>query len=186
MRLWVRCSLKNHRPLKWNHRTESCSKRLEIQPIPQSGFSTWLGFDRSGNTLPFSALDEINLTYGNDDVIRPFNSLSFVVGNTTMAHILLGVNPAPQGICGSGVISAITAFVEAGIIARSGAFMRLSTGSLKNDNGRYHIHADSSETLSGSVISISHEHIRAIQLGKAALIAGIECLLASAGLITPE
>lgn len=98
MRSWVRCSLKNHRPFKWNHRAESFSKRLESQSIPQSGFSTWLGFDRSGNTLPFSALDEINLTYGNDGVIGPFNSLSFVVGNTTMTHILLGVNLASIGV----------------------------------------------------------------------------------------
>ncbi len=93
---------------------------------------------------------------------------------------------APQGICGSGVISAITAFVESGIIARSGAFTGVSTGSLKNDEGRYHVLADSLETLSGSVISISQKDIRAIQLGKAALVAGIELLLASAGLVAPE
>ncbi|MCK4767393.1 MAG: DUF4445 domain-containing protein [Desulfobacula sp.] len=83
----------------------------------------------------------------------------------------------PSGICGTGVISAVTQFCQKKIISSGGAF--------QNEIKQYII---VSESLSqdGSAIFISQKDIRSVQLGKAALITGIEFLLKEAGLDEPE
>ena len=83
----------------------------------------------------------------------------------------------PSGICGTGVISAVTQFCQKKIISSGGAFQ----------NGmKQYIIAPASASQDGSAIFISQKDIRSVQLGKAALITGIEFLLKEAGLDTPE
>ena len=88
----------------------------------------------------------------------------------------------PSGICGTGVISAVAQFCQKNIIEPGGAFKKdIILPTLTNDDSgkvQYNIVPGSSQD--GSNIFISQKDIRSIQLGKAALITGIEFLLKEA------
>jgi len=83
----------------------------------------------------------------------------------------------PSGICGTGVISAVAQFCQQKIIDPGGAF--------QNETKKYIIVPEES-SQDGSAIFISQKDIRSVQLGKGALITGIEFLLKEAGLKKPE
>ncbi len=83
----------------------------------------------------------------------------------------------PSGICGTGVISAVAQFCQHKIIDPGGAF--------QNEMKQYIIVPENS-SQDGSAIFISQKDIRSVQLGKGALITGIEFLLKEAGLKKPE
>lgn len=94
----------------------------------------------------------------------------------------------PSGVCGAGIVSAIAACLRAGIIEDSGVFSRsLEIPFLiKDGNGRVQYQLISgSDSQHGSVIALSQKDIRAVQLGKAALRAGIDYLLHAANLKAP-
>lgn len=86
----------------------------------------------------------------------------------------------PSGICGSGVISAISSLLLAGIIKKDGAF------NLESEHPGLRINQQSgmaemvivpeAHSQTGLDIVITQDDIRAVQLGKAALRAGIEIL----------
>ena len=90
----------------------------------------------------------------------------------------------PSGICGTGVISAVAQFCQKNIIEPGGAFKKdIILPTLTNDDSgkiQYNIVPGSSQD--GSKVFISQKDIRSIQLGKAALITGIEFLLKEAGI----
>jgi uncharacterized 2Fe-2S/4Fe-4S cluster protein (DUF4445 family) len=94
----------------------------------------------------------------------------------------------PIGLCGSGVVSLLAAMLRAGVIAESGAFRtdRHNPFIVRDDNGSlyYRLVADHASGT-GRAISLSQKDIRAVQLGKAALRAGIDYLLRAAGLEQP-
>ncbi len=83
----------------------------------------------------------------------------WAVNGTVYAHTIGGM-PA-VGLCGSGLVDAIAAFLETGAIDETGA---LATDSL-------HL------TANGNTITLTQGDIRAVQLSKAAIAAGIEILL---------
>ncbi|MDK9708206.1 MAG: ASKHA domain-containing protein [Desulforhopalus sp.] len=83
----------------------------------------------------------------------------------------------PTGICGAGVINAVAQFCEKQIISPSGVF----TTSRKS-----YILVEENQALGQPAISISQKDIRSVQLGKSALITGIEFLLKKAGLNRPR
>ncbi|MCD4720584.1 MAG: ASKHA domain-containing protein [Desulfobacula sp.] len=83
----------------------------------------------------------------------------------------------PSGICGTGVISAVTQFCQHKIIDPGGAFQNKS---------KQYIIVPENFSQDGSAIFISQKDIRSVQLGKGALITGIEFLLKEAGLEKPE
>jgi len=91
----------------------------------------------------------------------------------------------PSGICGTGVISAVAQFCQKDIIEPGGAFKKdIILPTLTNDDSgkiQYNIVPNGS-SQDGSEIFISQKDIRSIQLGKAALITGIEFLLKEAGI----
>ncbi|EKD36150.1 MAG: hypothetical protein ACD_75C01616G0004 [uncultured bacterium] len=91
----------------------------------------------------------------------------------------------PVGICGSGIVSALAAFIRTGIVDSSGLFNKVNLiPSLKKDaeNRIYYELVSGKDSGNGSSISISQKDIRAVQLGKAALRAGIDHLLKVADL----
>jgi len=94
----------------------------------------------------------------------------------------------PLGLCGSGVISAVAALVKAGIVDSSGRFEKKTPitrlKSSEHDGWRYII-VSGDQSGTGREIFISQKDIRSVQLGKAALITGIEFLLRAAGLTAP-
>ncbi len=93
--------------------------------------------------------------------------------------------PKPSGICGSGVVSCLAEMVRTGIVESSGAFtQQKGITHLLKDRSRGHRFQifNKEESDTGQEISLCQKDIRAIQLGKGALITGIEILLRRAGL----
>ncbi len=88
----------------------------------------------------------------------------------------------PIGLCGSGVISAVAAGVRAGLIghdgalAPAGAHPQLRTNAEGRSDELVLVRAPYSRT--GRDIVLTQHDVRAVQLGKSALRAGIEILLA--------
>jgi len=90
----------------------------------------------------------------------------------------------PFGICGTGVISGVAELCRNRIIEPGGAFKKENTiEPLKKDNeGMFrYIIVPGEFTQDGSPVYISQKDIRSVQLGKGALITGIEFLLKAAG-----
>jgi uncharacterized 2Fe-2S/4Fe-4S cluster protein (DUF4445 family) len=91
----------------------------------------------------------------------------------------------PVGLCGSGVISTVAALVEAGMVARDGRFAA--------PGAHAQVRADAATGVSeallvkgmasrtGRDIVFTQQDVRSVQLGKAALRAGIEILLREQG-----
>lgn len=97
----------------------------------------------------------------------------------------------PSGLCGTGVISAVAALLRAGIVLPSGLLTAspfTQERAPQNSAGgeRKYVIVPDGVSATGKDISISQKDIRSVQLGKAALITGIEFLLRAAGLERPE
>ena len=94
--------------------------------------------------------------------------------------------PKPRGICGSGVISAVTMLLGAGIVRRDGAFdLDCGHPSLRINAGTGVAEAvlvPAALTQTGRNVVITQNDIRSVQLGKAALRAGIEILMKDRGI----
>ena len=94
----------------------------------------------------------------------------------------------PIGLCGSGIVSAIAACLRTGIIDPSGRLAkRDDVPFLKVDGeGRlFYELVSKNDSDNNCSISVSQKDIRAVQLGKAALRAGIDHLLKAADLQMP-
>jgi uncharacterized 2Fe-2S/4Fe-4S cluster protein (DUF4445 family) len=95
-------------------------------------------------------------------------------------------DPRPVGLCGSGVISSVAAFVTHGLIAADGGL----AAPAEHPKLRGEIHGRAEEVLlvggafsrTGRDIVLTQHDVRAVQLGKSALRAGIEILLAERGI----
>ena len=93
----------------------------------------------------------------------------------------------PVGLCGSGVISAVTALVGAGLVGIDGAFAppeshphpRLRRGERTRQPEAVLVPGIASRT--GRDLVFTQQDVRSVQLGKAALRAGIEILLREQG-----
>ncbi|MGQ9498107.1 MAG: ASKHA domain-containing protein [Desulfotomaculales bacterium] len=90
----------------------------------------------------------------------------------------------PSGICGSGLISALAGLADAGVIDRSGRFLKgLQTPRFREGkDGPEFVIAWESETASGKTISLSQAEIENLLRAKAAVFAGIRTMLGSLGL----
>jgi len=94
-----------------------------------------------------------------------------------------------RGICGSGVIEAAAEMFKAGVILPDGGFNpALSHERVVLEQGRPRklVIAREQESVTGRAITVSLKDIRALQLGKAALRAGAEILLARYGIDRPD
>jgi uncharacterized 2Fe-2S/4Fe-4S cluster protein (DUF4445 family) len=86
------------------------------------------------------------------------------------------------------VISAIASMLRTEVINKSG-LLKIPTDSLTQSSStgkKEYVIVPGKNSATGKNISISQKDIRAIQLGKSALITGIEYLLRAAGLKVPE
>jgi len=96
-----------------------------------------------------------------------------------------GEGSRPIGMCGSGVMSAVSALVGAGLISVDGALA--NSGRHAALNGSADKRADeillvqSSRSQTGRDIVLTQQDVRNVQLGKSALRAGIEILLSESG-----
>lgn len=99
-----------------------------------------------------------------------------------------GRKETPSGMCGSGVISTVAALIRANIVDKSGLLRATPHRRIRQPDkgGREYLIVPANESATGRDISISQKDIRSVQLGKAALITGIEFLLRAAALPMPE
>lgn len=97
-------------------------------------------------------------------------------------------NTKPKGICGSGVIDAVSELFKSGIIENSGRFRKhINTKRLKvNSKTVEFVIAWSEETATGKDISITQEDIRNVQYAKASIYAGAKILLKKLGIEKPS
>lgn len=87
---------------------------------------------------------------------------------------VIGGNAEAVGLCGSGVLDALAAMLELGILNRHG---RICTGhQAVRENGAQR------EVLLAPGVAFTQNDVRAVQLAKAAIRAGIDCLLREAAL----
>ena len=88
-----------------------------------------------------------------------------------------------KGICGSGIVDAIAEMVKAGIIEESGRFNRklVSPRFSITDEGPAFVIAWASETSLGRDITVSIDDVRAVQLAKGAMYAGVRILMEKLG-----
>ena len=88
-----------------------------------------------------------------------------------------------KGICGSGIVDAIAEMVKAGIIEKSGRFNRqlVSPRLIITDEGPAFVIAWATETSLGRDITVSIDDVRAVQLAKGAMYAGVRILMEKLG-----
>jgi uncharacterized 2Fe-2S/4Fe-4S cluster protein (DUF4445 family) len=91
-------------------------------------------------------------------------AVDYIDGKFTV-KVIGGAPADAKGICGSGIISAVSALLEAGLIGESGVFA----------NGGAFL-------LPGTGVTVTQKDIRAVQLAKSAIYAGIMTLLKTAGI----
>ncbi len=102
-----------------------------------------------------------------------------------------GGGPArrPSGICGSGVINAVAELLRAGVITASGSYNAgcgspcLRVG--ENNILEFEI-APAGAAANGNAVTLTQADVRAVQLAKGALRAGIDLLCRSNGLDRPQ
>jgi uncharacterized 2Fe-2S/4Fe-4S cluster protein (DUF4445 family) len=102
-----------------------------------------------------------------------------------------GTGPAkrPEGICGSGVISAVAELLKAGIIRSAGNF-NPACGSpclRRSENGILEMVIVSADvTGAGHEITLTQADVRAVQLAKGAMRAGIELVCRENDMVRPR
>lgn len=90
------------------------------------------------------------------------------------------------GICGSGILDAVAQMLSAGMLDHRGV-LRPGSPFVRTKNGRSEFLLSAAEkTGSGQDLVVSREDIQEIQLAKGAIRAGIEILLAEAGLVNAD
>ena len=87
---------------------------------------------------------------------------------------VIGGDAEAVGLCGSGVVDALAAMIDIGLLDRRG---RILTG-----HAAVHEDGDHREVMLAPGVVFTQNDVRAVQLAKAAIRAGIDCLLREAGL----
>jgi len=94
-------------------------------------------------------------------------------------------NAPPVGICGSGVLDAVAALRRAGVLTAAGKMLdhpRVQKGA----DGPEFVLATPDESGHGRAVALSRKDVSAIQLAKGAIRAGIELLMAEAGVAVSD
>ncbi|MDR3576114.1 MAG: ASKHA domain-containing protein [Anaerolineaceae bacterium] len=89
---------------------------------------------------------------------------------------------APVGICGSGILDAISEMVRAGVVDQRGRLLSEAHNVRGDGRGKEFVLAAADKTGIGRDLSITGHDIQEILLAKAAIRAGIEILLLEAGI----
>lgn len=127
------------------------------------------------------AFEGASLSCGMQAIPGAINSVIINNDHTVTAFSMINASEEsgirPSGICGAGVINAVAQFIEKQIIAPSGVF---------TSGRKSYIIVPENSDICQPPVSISQKDIRSVQLGKSALITGIEFLLIKAGLDRPR
>lgn len=122
----------------------------------------------------------IERVYINPDTKEPRYK---VIGKEMWSDEIRPEDVGSKGICGSGIIDAIAELFKAGIIDRSGRFVKGidSPRVRKGDKGDEYVLAWSDETSIGRDIAVTIWDIRAVQLAKGAMYAGAKTMMQKLG-----
>lgn len=92
---------------------------------------------------------------------------------------------APIGICGSGLVSIVSALFRAGVVTPAGAFAPERAGSRLREgpDGMQYLLAGAEKTGTGQDMVLTHHDLAQLQLAKAAVHAGISLMMAELGVI---
>ena len=96
------------------------------------------------------------------------------VSDGGMAIEVIGGDEQAVGICGSGVVDTLAAMVELGIVNRRGRIL--------TNHAAVEVRGDDREVVLAPGVAVTQNDVRSVQLAKAAIRAGIDCLLRQAGL----
>jgi uncharacterized 2Fe-2S/4Fe-4S cluster protein (DUF4445 family) len=88
---------------------------------------------------------------------------------------------APTGICGSGILGAIAALVEAGIVDAGGRIVE-GHPRVRRHDGELRFHLALPGNGNGEGVAVTQSDIREIQKAKGAIRAGVDALLLEAGI----
>jgi uncharacterized 2Fe-2S/4Fe-4S cluster protein (DUF4445 family) len=91
-------------------------------------------------------------------------------------------NGPPVGICGSGILDTVAQLLEAGILDERGVIGSNHPGVRTTGRGREFVLVPAAATGHGRDIVVTRSDVHEIQLAKGAIRAGVEILLAAAGL----
>lgn len=116
--------------------------------------------------------------------------ISRVNGNIILGMLDDGTKEQPEGICGSGLIDAISELMKAGVLTKDGYLLTKSEALAANVNINLCSCLCSGDESKGNYFVLSEQQniivtqkdIRNIQLAKGAIQAGVEVLLEKAGL----
>jgi uncharacterized 2Fe-2S/4Fe-4S cluster protein (DUF4445 family) len=139
------------------------------------------------------ALEGASITHGMHAISGAIDSVGIDTANSTVYYRLIQRNSdKPRqavGICGSGIVSAVSALLKAGMIESNGRFnpncdhpdlRRTSKGNWE------FVLVSGNETESGADITLSQNDIRAVQLAKGAISTGITMLCHELKIERPE
>ena len=128
------------------------------------------------STAAGPAFEGAGITMGSMATTGAINKVWYAEGQI---HYTTIENGEPTGICGSGLIDAVAAFIEAGLIDETGCIDETAPDYITESGG------ESAIKIGDSDVIITGRDIRAVQLAKSAVCAGVYSLLHGAGL-TPE
>ena len=101
-------------------------------------------------------------------------------------HFLSINNQPPVGICGSGILDAVAAMKEAGIINSKGAMQNGQNNVRQIGKTFEFLLVPAASTGHGKDITVTRNDVNEIQLAKAAIRAGLEILMLKAGIVAAE
>lgn len=107
-----------------------------------------------------------------------------IAGEDVFLHTI--GNRPPIGICGSGILDAVAEMVREGLVDRRGALQQGRPHVRANDRTPEFVLAEAPRTGHGRDIVVTRRDVNEVQLAKAAIRAGVEVLLAQAGIGAAE
>ncbi len=104
-----------------------------------------------------------------------------IISDGQVRAITIGGRP-PVGICGTGILTAISQMLDAGALDRRGALNKQAVNVRTQERLAEYLLAPAEQTGHGRDIVVTRKDVNEIQLAKGAIRAGIEILLHEAGL----
>lgn len=94
----------------------------------------------------------------------------------------------PIGICGSGVVDAVSELLRSGLLSPNGRFMvsKMPNRFVKTGSGYEFVLAKPEETGTGEAVTVTQRDIREVQLAKSAIATGVSLLMKDAGIRLEE
>jgi uncharacterized 2Fe-2S/4Fe-4S cluster protein (DUF4445 family) len=133
------------------------------------------------------ALEGATITHGMRAQLGAIERVWIEKGSYKVSYKVIG-NVKPRGICGSGIIDAVSELFRSGLISHSGRFVqdKRCERLRRREKTVEFVIAWGEDTATGKDIAITQKDIRSVQLAKAALYAGAKILVNRLGKGKPK